>query len=137
MVVPPWRINEVLDRAQNGPVCLENDFDLKLFVPELRRVIKDYDISFDPSTPVVNDGSLVDSLWQAAMDFYLEVGTLCTDTHRRILFTEDEIKEALKKRYHLNLVEYSPALSIEEQNFKYGPELYLREPDLCCKPVFI
>ena len=95
MVTPPWRINEVLDRAQNGPVCLEKDFDLKILVPELRRVIKDYDICFDPSTPVPEDESLADSLWEAAMDLYLEVGTLCTDSHRRILFTEDEMKEAL------------------------------------------
>ncbi|MFX0086488.1 MAG: monomethylamine:corrinoid methyltransferase [Candidatus Hodarchaeota archaeon] len=95
MVTPPWRINEVLDRAQTGPICLEKDFDLKYIVPELRRVIKDYDICFDPATPVPEDDLFADNLWNAAMDFYLEVGTLCTDTHRRILFTEDEVKEAL------------------------------------------
>jgi len=95
MVTPPWRINEILDRAETGPVCLEKDFDLKILVPELRRVIKDYDIQFDPLTPVPSDNSLADSMWNAAMDLYLEVGTLCTDTHRRIIFTEDEIKEAL------------------------------------------
>lgn len=95
MVTPPWRLNEVLDKAQNGPVCLETDFDLKLLVPALRRVIKEYGISFDPTTPVPLDNNLMDSLWEAAFDLYLEVGTLCTDTHRRILFTEEEIKEAL------------------------------------------
>ncbi|MFX0122999.1 MAG: monomethylamine:corrinoid methyltransferase [Candidatus Hodarchaeota archaeon] len=95
MVTPPWRINEVLDRAQNGPVCLEKDYDLKLLVPELRRVIKEYDIAFDPATPVPEDPSLADSLWEAGIDLYLKIGTLCTDTHRRILFSEEEIKEAL------------------------------------------
>lgn len=94
MVTPPWRINEVLERAENGPVCLEKDYDLKLLVPELRRVIKEYNIVFDPATPVPEDPSLVDSLWEAGVDLYLEIGTLCTDTHRRILFTEDELKEA-------------------------------------------
>ena len=94
MGTPPWRINEVLERAVNGPICLEKDFDLKLLVPELRRVIKEYDISFDPMTPVPSDNDLADNLWKAAMDLYLEVGTLCTDTHRRILFTEAELKEA-------------------------------------------
>ncbi|MFW9902974.1 MAG: monomethylamine:corrinoid methyltransferase [Candidatus Thorarchaeota archaeon] len=95
MVTPPWRINEVLDRAENGPVCLEKDYDLKLLVPELRRVIKEYDISFDPTTPVPEDLSLADSLWEAGIDLYLTIGTLCTDTHRRIIFSEEEIKEAL------------------------------------------
>ncbi|MFX0086483.1 MAG: monomethylamine:corrinoid methyltransferase, partial [Candidatus Hodarchaeota archaeon] len=95
MVTPPWRINEVLNKSQNGPVCLEKDFDLKLLVPELRRVIKEYDVQFDPKIPVPSDNTLADSLWNAAMDLYLEVGTLCTDTHRRIIFEENEIKEAL------------------------------------------
>jgi len=95
MVTPTWRINEVLDRAENGPVCLEKDYDLKLLVFELKRVIQEYDITFDPATPVLEDRSLVDSLWQAGMDLYLKIGSLNTDTHRRILFTEDELKEAL------------------------------------------
>ncbi|UCG03330.1 MAG: monomethylamine:corrinoid methyltransferase [Candidatus Heimdallarchaeota archaeon] len=95
MVTPPWRINEVLDRAQNGPVCLEKDYDLKLLVPELRRVIKEYDIAFDPATPVPEDPSLADSLWEAGIDLYLKIGTLCNDTHRRIMFSEEEVKEAL------------------------------------------
>ena len=95
MVTPPWRINEILDRADNGPVCLEKDYDLKLLVPELRRVIKEYDISFDHTTPVPEDPSLADSLWEAGLDLYLKIGSLCTDTHRRIMFSEEEIKEAL------------------------------------------
>ena len=95
MVTPPWRINEVLDRAETGPVCLEKDYDLKLLVPELKRVIKEYDISFDAKTPVLTDLSLADSLWQAGLDLYLKIGTLSTDSHRRILFSEDELKEAI------------------------------------------
>jgi hypothetical protein len=95
VVTPPWRINEVLDKAETGPVCLEKDFDLKLLVPELERVVKEYDISFDSTTPVLQDPSLADSLWQAGLDLYLKIGTLCTDSHRRILFSEGELKEAL------------------------------------------
>jgi hypothetical protein len=159
MVTPPWRINEVLDRAQNGPVCLERDFDLKLLVPELRRVIKEYDINFDPTTPVPEDDSLADSLWKAAMDLYLEVGTLCTDTHRRILFTEDEMKEALgnfpghftlgfgrdsqeisnrqiedsRKPFCL----FSPDITCDEELFVPMSMAYLQEPlaDGVCAPI--
>jgi hypothetical protein len=159
MVTPPWRINEVLDRAQNGPICLEKDFDHKLFVPELQRVIKEYDISFDKSTPVPSDDTLADSLWKAAMDFYLTVGTLCTDTHRRILFTEDEIKEALGNfpgRFTLGFgrdsreitsrhIEdkrrpfclFSPDITCDEDLFVPMSMAYLQEPlaDGVCAPI--
>ncbi|MFX0204864.1 MAG: monomethylamine:corrinoid methyltransferase [Candidatus Hodarchaeota archaeon] len=159
MGTPPWRINEVLDRAQNGPVCLENDFDLKLIVPNLRRVIKDYGISFDPTTPVPDDNDLADNLWKAAMDFYLEVGTLCTDTHRRILFTEDELKEALgnfpgkftlgfgrdAKEISFRQIEdpqrpfclFSPDITCDEDLFLPMSMAYLQEPlaDGVCAPI--
>lgn len=95
MVTPPYRINEVLERSENGPVCLEKDYDLKHLVSGLKRVIKEYGISFDPATPVPQDNNLADNIWKAAIDLYLEIGTLNTDTHRRIIFTEEELKEAL------------------------------------------
>lgn len=159
MVTPPWRINEVLDRAQNGPVCLEKDFDLKLVVPELRRVIKDYDISFDPDIPVSDDNTLGDGLWKAAIDFYLNVGTLCTDTHRRILFTEEELKEALGNfpgKFTLGFgrdsrtitsrqIEdsqrpfclFSPDITCDEDLFVPMSMAYLQEPltDGVCAPI--
>ena len=95
MPAPPWRIGEVLERAETGPICTERDFDTKVLFPNLRRVIKEYDIKFDPEKVVFSDDSLADDLWKAAWDLYLSVGTYCTTTHRRILFREEEIKEAM------------------------------------------
>ena len=94
-MTPPWRINEVLDRAETGPICLEKDFELKVLVPKLKEVIKQHEIKFDPENLVPTDNSLADDLWKAALDLYLEVGTLCTSTHRRMLFDESEIREAM------------------------------------------
>jgi len=45
----------------------------------------------------------------------------------------DEIKEIIKKKYELNLVEYSPLLSTNEQGLKYGHDLPNKNSDLCCK----
>lgn len=45
----------------------------------------------------------------------------------------DAIKEILKQRYHLNLIEYSSPLSLEEQTERYGVQLFAHNPDLCCK----
>jgi len=159
MGTPPWRINEVLERAVNGPICLEKDFDLKLLVPELKRVIKEYDISFDPISPVPSDNDLADNLWKAAIDLYLEVGTLCTDTHRRILFTEAEMKEALgnfpgkftlgfgrdSKEISSRQIEdprkpfclFSPDITCDEDLFVPMSMAYLQEPlaDGVCAPI--
>lgn len=134
MVTPPWRINEVLERAQNGPVCLEKDYDLRLLVPELRRVIKDYNISFDPATPVPEDNTLADDIWQAATDLYLEIGSLATDTHRRILFTEDELKEALgnfPSKFRLGFGKDSRVLTSRQIEDRKNP-FCMFTPDITC-----
>jgi methylamine--corrinoid protein Co-methyltransferase len=159
VVTPPWRINEVLSRAENGPVCLEKDYNLKLLVSELRRVIKEYDISFDPTTPVPEDLSLADSLWEAGIDLYLKIGTLNIDSHRRILFTEDELKEALgnypgqfelgfgkdsrvltNRRIEDNqqpFCMFTPDITCDEDLFVPMSMAYLQEPlaDGVCAPI--
>ncbi|MHA2225253.1 MAG: monomethylamine:corrinoid methyltransferase [Candidatus Hodarchaeales archaeon] len=88
---------EVVKRAETGPICLERDFDLKILRSALKRLIKDYDIKFDQNYLIPNDDSLADAVFNAALDLFLETGTLCVSTHRQIKFDEAEIKEALKK----------------------------------------
>lgn len=95
MPTPPWNLLEVLERIETGPVCMEKDFDARILAHNLKRVVKEYGITYDPEIPVLSDDSLVDNAWKAAWDLYLSVGTYCTTTHRRVLFKEEEIKEAL------------------------------------------
>jgi len=59
-------------------------------------MIKQYEIKFDPESPIPSDDSLADDLWKAAFDFYIEVGTLCTSTHRRYCLIRNEILEAMR-----------------------------------------
>jgi phosphoadenosine phosphosulfate reductase len=76
----------------------------------------------------VEDIVLIDMATQiepAIKVFYINTGFHFKET--------EAIKKLIKKRYHLNLVEYSSLLSIEDQNLKYGPELHKENPDLCCK----
>jgi len=51
----------VVERAINGPICTERDFDFGIFVPNLRRVLEKYGIKYDPQAPVTRilfmDGS--------------------------------------------------------------------------------
>ena len=158
-MTPPWRINEVLARAETGPICTEKDFDLKVLFPRLQEVIKEYDIKFDPENIVPSDDSLADDVWKAALELYLDVGTLCTSTHRRMLFDEGEIKEAMKNNPGKYVVGYgkdsrelghrtiedekrpfclfSPDITCDEELFLPMSMAYLQEPlaDGVCAPI--
>ena len=86
---------EIIDRALKGPYYSEKDFDLKVFVPKLREVIKKYEIKYDPENPIPSDNDFADRVFKAGVEFYTNVGTYCIDTERIIKFTEAEIEEAL------------------------------------------
>jgi methylamine--corrinoid protein Co-methyltransferase len=88
--------HEVVKRASTGPVCDERHYDLKLFNRKLTEIVKEYDIKSDPENPIPSDESLANDLFNAALDFYSQVGTYCPDTGRIIKFSEEEIKEAVR-----------------------------------------
>ncbi len=158
-MVPPWRINEVLDKARKGPFCREKDFDLRILWPKLREVIKEYGIKFDPDNIVPNDNSLADDLWRAGYELYLETGTFCKSTNRRITFEEDEVKEALalhpgkiktgfgkdsSEMWHRKVEDkrrpfclLSPDITCDEEIFVPMTMAYLQEPiaDGVCAPI--
>jgi methylamine--corrinoid protein Co-methyltransferase len=149
-MVPPWRIQEVIERAENGPICLERDFDLKILYSKIQELLDKYDIRFDPENVVPTDDSMADDLWEAGLELYLHTGTLCTDSHRRILFDEGEIKEALclfpeelivgagserRKFYHRKIEDqrkpfcvFSPSLPFSEELFVPVKMAYAQEP---------
>lgn len=51
-----------------------------------------------------------------------------------LLFPETlELIARFERECGLQVVEFSPDLSLEEQDRIYGPDLYSRDPDLCCR----
>jgi len=85
----------VVERALAGPICTERDFELDIFVPNLRKMVEKYGIKYDSQNPVPSDDDLADRVWEAGMEFLVETGVYCVDTERRILFSRDEIEGAL------------------------------------------
>ncbi len=158
-MVPPWRINQLLEKVETGPICTERDFDLRILIPKLRSLIKEYDIKFDREVIVPSDNSLADDLWEAAYKLYLDVGTLCLTNHKRILFSENEIKEAMmhsskeilvgggkdQRKMHAREIEdrrvpyclFSPDITCDEEIFTQMSMAYLQEPlaDGVCAPI--
>jgi methylamine--corrinoid protein Co-methyltransferase len=88
---------DINERALNGPIMSEKEFDIKVFVPRLKSVTDDYGIRYDKDNPVPSDDKAADNLFEAAVDFMSQVGVYCKDTNRIIQFNRDEILEVLKE----------------------------------------
>jgi len=88
---------EVVKSIENGRVCLENDFDVKLLMPTLREVVKAYDIRYDPELVIPADKGLADDVYEAALELCLKVGTYITDARRYVRFEEKDIEDALEQ----------------------------------------
>jgi methylamine--corrinoid protein Co-methyltransferase len=88
---------DVYERTLKGPLMSEADFDLKVFIPRLKMVVKDYDIHYEKHNPVPVSDSAADNLFNAAVEFVVQVGFYCKDTNRIIQFNRSEILEAVNK----------------------------------------
>ena len=159
MPAPPYRMWEILERARTGPFCEDDAFTMDRFMPKMREVIEKYGIEYDPATPIPGDDTLADAVWQAGLEFFLEVGVLNVDTHRILTFDESEVREALylipgeflagsgQDARHLRsrqvedptppFVIFSPDISCDEELFLPMSVAYLKEPmaDGFCAPI--
>ena len=87
---------DVYERALDGLLMTENDFDMKVFIPMLKEVVKTYTIEYDLGNPLPSDDAAADNLYQAAVEFLSRVGVYCKDTNRVMRFTRGEILEAVQ-----------------------------------------
>lgn len=91
------QILDVMERALNGKPMSETDYQLKLFAPKVQEKVKEHGIKYDPATPIPDDDSLADDVYEAGLELLLDVGAYCTSTGRVISYTESEVKEALAR----------------------------------------
>jgi phosphoadenosine phosphosulfate reductase len=57
--------------------------------------------------------------------FFLDTGFLFPETY--------ELRRRVEDRYQIKIRAVNPELSPEQQEGLYGPELWARDPDLCCR----
>ena len=88
---------DYLERAFSGPIMLQRDFHLKVLIPNIRRIVKEYQIVYDPATPVPSDDPLADRLFAAAVDFLEITGLYCSSTNRIMSFNRKEILKDLSQ----------------------------------------
>ena len=88
------RLTTIVSRSESGPYMKESDFDMTL-MKTVMKLVKDYQLEYDPKILVPADGDLADRVYQAAVDLVLEMGIYNQSTQRRILFSREEIDEAV------------------------------------------
>jgi phosphoadenosine phosphosulfate reductase len=76
--------------------------------------------------------ALIDMAVQAAFGigsdlniFFLDTGFLFPETYR--------LRDQIEARYGIEIRAFSTALTPDQQGKAYGPELWTRDPDLCCR----
>jgi methylamine--corrinoid protein Co-methyltransferase len=84
-----------IDRASTGQIMTEEKFETEFFPMALAEIQARHGIEFDPDQPVMTDPDLADAIFQAGLDYLLEVGLYCKDTRRIVRFTREEIFEAI------------------------------------------
>jgi len=159
MGTPPYRIWETLNSSDAGKFMEEKEFVSKRLIPELRRVVKKYNIKYDPAYPVNVDDSVADSVWNAAVEAFLSIGVYNKSDHRVIEFTEEDIKEAFlslpgeymfgagkdARPFIARKVEdprppfmlFSPDITYDERDHFMACVAFLKEPllDGLCAPI--
>jgi len=86
---------DFMRRATSGPILSEDDFNMKRLIPNVRNIVREFDICYTPEIPVPADNALSDRLFEAAVEFIVRTGIYCDDTNRVIEFARDEIFQAI------------------------------------------
>ncbi len=87
---------DFMERATTGPILSEDDFNMKTLIPNIRKVVKEFDIRYDRKNPVPADDTFADRLFEAAIEFLTRTGLYCDATNRIIQLNRAEIVEAIE-----------------------------------------
>ncbi len=81
----------VLDKAENGPVLDENDWDFNYINRTIKDLIDKYDIHWEADVMVPAEDALADRLYEAGLELAREVGVYCLDTKRQMKWSQAEL----------------------------------------------
>ena len=91
---------DYLERSVTGPILTQKDFHMNVLIPNIRKIVKEFDIKYDTNDPVPSDDALADRLYEASIEFLALTGLYCDGTNRVIAFDRNEIKKGLKNYQH-------------------------------------
>lgn len=89
--------HDILDRSRSGPYINEEDWDLKKVALTTRKLVRKYDLRWDPETIITDDPALADAIFAAGLELATAVGAYARSTERIIEFDETELREGLRR----------------------------------------
>lgn len=87
---------DFMERATTGPILSEDDFNMKILIPNVKKVMREFDIQYDRENPVPVDNAFADRLFEAAIEFVARTGLYCDATNRIIQLEREEILQAVE-----------------------------------------
>ncbi|MCL7452956.1 MAG: monomethylamine:corrinoid methyltransferase [Anaerolineae bacterium] len=87
---------DFMERATTGRIVSEEAFNMKALIPNIRKIVREYDIRYDGENPVSTDDGAADRLFEAALDFVARTGVYCDATNRVIHIDRAEVLEAVQ-----------------------------------------
>jgi methylamine---corrinoid protein Co-methyltransferase len=85
----------VIDKSETGPVVPEKEWDRQYIGKTIKRLVKKYDVSWEAGAGVPADDALADRVFEAGMELARESGLYHLETHRRLIWTQDELDKVL------------------------------------------
>jgi methylamine--corrinoid protein Co-methyltransferase len=87
-------VYDFYDRAKSGEKITQDDWDLMVIPSKTMELKNKYKLDFKGEF-IPTDKDMMDRLFKAGFEMLLECGIFCTDTHRVVKYTEDEIWDAI------------------------------------------
>ncbi len=87
-------VYDFYDRAKSGEKITQDDWDLMVIPSKTLELKQKYGLDFKGEF-IPTDKDMMDKLFKAGFEMLLECGIFCTDTHRVVKYTEDEIWDAI------------------------------------------
>jgi methylamine---corrinoid protein Co-methyltransferase len=88
---------QTLDRANSGPFINEEDWDLEMVSLTARRLVRQYNLSWDPQVVIPDDPGLADAVFTAGMEMAAALGAYARSTNRVIQFDQGELEAGLSE----------------------------------------
>jgi methylamine--corrinoid protein Co-methyltransferase len=85
-------VDMIRERAGRGEALEEQDFDLERVYGTLTRLVRQFDVRYDPGTPVPCDDALADRVFAAAMEFFVACGVFHRELRRVATFSREEVE---------------------------------------------
>ena len=90
------RFLATLDKAENGPILEEKEFDKNQIGTAVKDIVNKFDISWPEDVLVPSDDALADRLFEAGLTLAEESGLFCMDTKRWMKWSRNELVDILK-----------------------------------------